>query len=185
MIGGFLYLFYLPLDVGIPVVIAAGFMFWAYQQNHFVLKNAIEYSLGTISLILISLLLALLPILLFNPIIKEPIHLQLILVSVTSTFQAQLALVAFEEVIFRGALWAYLRQLDLKEPTIFITQAFLFWIAHSRFILVEHQVYSFWVATPLISLLLGFIVWRAKSLTPSTIAHLLFNSTVTLFKSIF
>jgi membrane protease YdiL (CAAX protease family) len=185
MIGGFLYLFYLPLDVGIPVAIAAGFLLWAYQQHHFILKNTIAYPSGTVPLLLISVFLALLPIVLFNPIIKEPINLPLIFASVASTFQVQLALIAFEEVIFRGALWAYLRQLGLKEPTIFFTQAFLFWIAHSRFILVEHGVYSFWVATPLISLLLGFLVWRARSLTPSTIAHFLFNSTIELTKSLY
>lgn len=178
MIGGFLYLFYLPLDMGLPVVGTAAFVFWAYQNNHFVFKNTIKYPSGTIPLILISVLLALLPIVLFNPTIKNPVNLQLILASIASTFQVQLALIAFEEVIFRGALWAYLRHLGLKEPTIFFTQAFLFWIAHSRFILIEHHAYSFWVAGPLISLFLGFIAWRAKSLTPSTIAHFLFNSTM-------
>lgn len=185
MIGGFLYLFYLPLDAGIPVVIAAGFVLWAYQQNHFVLRNTIEYSSGTIPLILISVMLALLPIILFNPVIKQPVSPQLIVASVASTFQVQLALIAFEEVIFRGALWAYLRHFNLKEPTIFLTQAFLFWIAHSRFILIEHDAYSFWVVGPLISLLLGFIVWRSKSLTASTIAHFLFNSTIGLMKNLY
>src|SRR5688572_22109523 len=53
MIGGFLYLFYLPLEMGLPVVVAAGFLLWAYQQNHFVLKNIIEYPSGTLPLILI------------------------------------------------------------------------------------------------------------------------------------
>jgi membrane protease YdiL (CAAX protease family) len=185
MIGGFLYLFYLPLDMGLPVVAAAGFLLWSYQQNHFVLENTSEYPSGTVPLIFISVFIALLPIVLFNPAIKESINLQLILASVMSTFQEQLALIAFEEVIFRGALWAYLRQLGLNEPTIFITQAFLFWVAHSRFILVEHATYSFWVATPLISLLLGLIAWRAKSLTPSTIAHFLFNSTIRLMKNLY
>jgi membrane protease YdiL (CAAX protease family) len=184
MIGGFLYLFYLPLEVGIPVVIAAGFLLWAYQQNHFVLKNTIEYPSGTFPLILISVFLALLPIILFHPIIKNPVNLQLILASIASTFQAQLALIAFEEVIFRGALWAYLRHLGWNGLTIFFTQAFLFWIAHSKYIFLENP-YSFWVAVPLISLLLGLIAWRSKSLTPSTIAHVLFNSTIGLMKNLY
>jgi membrane protease YdiL (CAAX protease family) len=185
MIGGFLYLFYLPLDIGFPVVIAAGFLLWAYQENHFVLKNTIEYPSGTMPLLLISVFLVLLPILLFNLTMKNSVSLELILTSVVSIFHVQLALIAFEEVIFRGALWGYLCELGWKEPTIFVTQAFLFWIAHSRFILVGHSVYSFWVATPLISLTLGFITWRAKSLTPSTIAHFLFNSTVELMKNLY
>lgn len=170
MLGGFLYLFYLPLDIGFPVVIAAGFLLWAYQENLFVLKNTVEYPPGTVPLLLISVFLVLLPILLFHLTIKNSVTLPLILTSIVSTFQVQLALIAFEEVIFRGALWAYLCDLGWKEPAIFVTQAFLFWISHSRFILVEHATYSFWVATPLVSLLLGFLAWRSKSLTPSTIA---------------
>jgi membrane protease YdiL (CAAX protease family) len=185
MIGGFLNLFYLPLDIGIPVVGAAVFVFWAYQENHFVFKNKIEYPSGTMLLILFSVLLVLSPIILFNLTFKQPVSLRLILTDITSTFQSQLALIVFEEVIFRGALWAYLRHLGLKDLTIFLTQAFLFWTAHSRFILVEHAVFSFWVATPLISLLLGLLAWRAKSLTPSTIAHFLFNSTIGLMMNIY
>src|SRR5215216_3947973 len=40
MIGGLLYLFYLPSDIGIPVVVAAAYLFWAYLNNHLVLKNS-------------------------------------------------------------------------------------------------------------------------------------------------
>jgi len=185
IVGGFLYLFYLPLDIGLPVVVAAGFLLWAYQENHLVLKNTIDYPSGTIHLIFISVLLALLPIVLFRPTLKEPVTLQLILASIMSIFQEQLALIAFEEVIFRGALWAYLRQLGWKESAVFFAQVFLFWIAHSRFILVEHAAYSFWVTVPLVSLLLGLLAWRAKSLTPSTIAHFLFNFTSRLLRNLY
>lgn len=183
IIGGFLYVLYLNLDIGIPVAITAAFVFWAYQNNHFVLENTIEYPSGIIPLVLFSVLLALLPIILFNPTFKQPASLELILSALTSTFYAQLALIVFEEVIFRGALWVYLRDLGLKEHTAFLVQAFLFWIAHSKYIFLKNP-YSFWVAVPLVSLLLGIIVWRSKSLTPSTIAHLLFNSTGTFIRSL-
>lgn len=184
IIGGFLYLFYLTPDIGIPVAITAAFVFWTYQNNHFLLKNTIEYPSGTILLVLFSVLLALLPIVLFNPTVTKPVTPQLILATLASTFRAQLALIVFEEVIFRGALWAYLRHLGLRDLTIFLIQAFLFWIAHSKYMFLANP-YSFWVAVPLVSLLLGFIVWRSKSLAPSTIAHFLFNVTSALIRNLF
>jgi membrane protease YdiL (CAAX protease family) len=185
MTGGFLYLFYLTPDIGILVGITAAFVFGAYRNNHFVLKNKVEYPPETILLVFASILLPLLSVVLFNLTIRKPINFQLFLVIPLSILQAQLAAIVFEEVIFRGALCAYLRHLNLKEPVIFFTQAFLFWIAHSKFILIEHRAYSFWVYSPLVSLLLGFIVWRSKSLTPSTIAHFLLNSTVRLVNNLF
>lgn len=184
MIGGFLCLFFLTPDIGILAAIAAALVFWAYQDNLLVLKNTVEYPSETLLLILFSLLLAVLPIIFFHPILKQPVSLQLILATITSTFQAQLVGIAFEDVIFRGALWAYLRDLGLKEHIAFLVQAFLFWIAHSKYMFLENP-YFFWVSVPLVSLLLGFIVWRSRSLTPSTIAHLLFNSTGTFIKNIF
>jgi len=33
----------------------------------------------------------------------------------------------------------------------------------------------FWINAPMISILLGIIVWRSKSITPSAIAHILIN----------
>jgi membrane protease YdiL (CAAX protease family) len=180
MSGGFLYVFYLTLDIGILVGITAVFVFWAYRNNHFVLKNRSKNPSGTVLLISISVLLAVLPIFLFKPTIEKPLTFQSIIESV---FEAQLALTVFEEVVFRGALWAYLRKLGLKDYAVFLTQAFLFWVAHSKYLLIEHS-YSFWVAIPLASLLFGFMVWRSKSLTPSTIAHFLFNFTAVLIKKL-
>jgi membrane protease YdiL (CAAX protease family) len=184
LIGGFFYLVFLTLNIGLLIAIATGFVFWAYQNNHFVLKNTIKYPPETIPLILFSVLLAVLPIILFNLTLKQPMSFQRILTAFTSTVPAQLALIVFEEVIFRGALWAYLRDLGVKEHIAFLVQAFLFWIAHSRYMFLAYP-YLFWIAIPLVSLLLGFIVWRSKSLTPSTIAHLLFNSTGAIIRSLF
>lgn len=180
MIGGFLYLFYLTPDIGILVGITAAFVFWAYQNNHFVLKNTLEYPSGTVLLISISILLALLPVALFNPRFERSLNFESIL---ASAFQAQLALTVFEEVIFRGALWAYLRDFGLKEWTIFVLQALLFWIAHSKYAFVEIP-YTFWVAAPLASVFFGLLVWRSHSLTPSTIAHFLYNFTGILIKKL-
>jgi len=178
IIGGLFYMFHITPDIGIFVGVATVFIFWAYKNNHLVLKNETKYPPEIIPLILTSVLLVLLPDLLFNPAFKNSINFQSVFAILASTFQTELILIAFEEVIFRGVLWEYLCGLGVKERNVFFIQAFLFWIAHNRFILVGHSYFYFWVTTPLISLLLGLIAWRSKSLTPSTTTHFLLNSTI-------
>lgn len=78
-----------------------------------------------------------------------------------------------EEVIFRGLLWLFLINLGWQELKIIILQAILFWISH-----VYHMFtfpFLFWVIIPIISILFGIFVWKSRSLTPSTMAHILFN----------
>ncbi|NOT06500.1 MAG: CPBP family intramembrane metalloprotease [Anaerolineales bacterium] len=55
---------------------------------------------------------------------------------------------------------------------IVILQAILFWISH---VYAFNNLTFFWITTPMVSIFLGIIVWRSKSITPSTIAHLLIN----------
>jgi len=79
----------------------------------------------------------------------------------------------YEEVIYRGILWMLLRNLNWSEPKILLFQVFLFWVSHLHF-LFRNPV-QFWIFTPIVSLLLGYIVLRSKSITPSAIAHVLIN----------
>ena len=102
----------------------------------------------------------------------------------TSLLQAQLAAVVFEEVIFRGVLWTVLRNLGLKEIVVYFISAFLFWMAHFRYLL-QGSTYSFWFAIPLLAFLFGYMTWRTKSLTPGTIGHFLFNFLVALYSGVF
>ena len=178
ILGGLLYMFHLGANIGIFVAITTGFVYWAYLNNHFLLKNTAQYPPGTMLLISILIPLPILPLMLYGYTTRILPNLQMI---ITSLFEAQLGLVIFEEVLFRGALWAYLRDLGVKERTAFFLQAFLFWIAHSKFLFLESG-YRFWVARPLVSLLLGFLAWRSKSLAPSTVGHFLYNFTSVLFK---
>lgn len=149
-------------------------IYWAYTNNQFVFKNPVPYPKGTGLLILLSMLLALVPVLLFPSTLKTPLSLQIFITTFLGVLQSYLVLNIFEEVIFRGALWAYLRSHGISERVTFFVQAFLFWIAHHRTLLLGEQ-YFFWVATPCIAILLGLLAWRSKSLTPSTIGHFLFN----------
>ncbi len=79
----------------------------------------------------------------------------------------------YEEPLFRGFLWGYLRQRGWKDLPILLVQAGLFWLSHP----VHAVLYplSFWVICPLAGLLLGLIAWRARDIAPSMFAHGLIN----------
>lgn len=175
ILGGVLYaLRETPNNIGVLVGISAGLVYWGYINNLFVFNDPIPYPKGTGLLILLSILLALAPVLLFPSTLETRLNLQILIVTFVGVLQAYLALNVIEEVIFRGALWVYLRSLGLNEQVVFSIQAFLFWIAHHRFLLTHHP-YLFWFAVPCIAILLGLLAWRTKSLTPSLISHFLFN----------
>jgi hypothetical protein len=184
ILGGVLYAFYLTPDIGPLVGITAGLIFWAYINNQFVFKYPVPYPKGTELLILLLMLLALVPILLYAPTLKTPFKVQSIIATFLGTLQAQLAVIVFEELIFRGALWAYLRSLGLSERAVFYAQAFLFWVSHHKFLSLNNP-YFFWIALPINAILLGLITWRSKSLTVSTIGHFLFNFISQLLRTFF
>ncbi len=79
----------------------------------------------------------------------------------------------YEEVIYRGMLWMFLKNLKWTEIKIFFATACLFWISHLNYIL--SNPFNFWVFIPLVRLLLGYMVVRSRSITPSTVAHVLIN----------
>ena len=87
---------------------------------------------------------------------------------------ASLPAVVFEEMLFRAMLWRFLKDLGCTNLLTFFVQAFLFWISHYQMLVVGH-VFSFWIATPCISMILGYIVLRSKSVALSTISHYLYN----------
>lgn len=184
LIGGILYVFYLIQSVGVFVGIAVGLIYWAYQSNQLVFKNPVPYPKGTGLLILLTILLALAPIVLFRPTLKSPLDLQIFGTTFLEILIPQLAGIVFEEVLFRGALWAYVRSLGLGDQSAFYIQAVLFWVSHHEFLSLNNP-YSFWVAVPIAAVLWGLMTWRSKSLTPSTISHVLFNSISQLLLKVF
>jgi membrane protease YdiL (CAAX protease family) len=88
----------------------------------------------------------------------------------------------YEEVVFRGSLWALFRKLSFRSPTIIFLQAFVFWLAHIYYL---SRPISFWLYTPLFGLLLGYIVFRTKSLFSSTLAHFGINLLIVLVRDYF
>jgi len=79
--------------------------------------------------------------------------------------------IVYEEMLFRGMIWAFLRERNCGNVKILIIQALLFWLCHLNLV----STISFWFALPLISLWLGFLVLRYKSLIPSAMTHLVYN----------
>ena len=88
-----------------------------------------------------------------------------------------------EEVVYRGMLYMFLRDLGMSESKTFYTQAVLFWISHINY-LIESAV-GFWITLPILSLILGYIAYRSKSITPSAIVHILYNALVGFTRLVF
>jgi Type II CAAX prenyl endopeptidase Rce1-like len=184
ILGGVLHAFYLKYDAGIFVGITTVLIFWAHQTNQLVFKNPVPYPKGTGLLIWFTILLALAPVLLFRLTLKTSLDFDTFSTTFLGILITDLALIVFEEVLFRGALWAYVQSFGLSEQAAFYAQAILFWISHHRFLLL-HNPHSFWVSLPIQAILFGLMTWRSKSLTPSTIGHFLFNFTSLLITQMF
>ena len=82
----------------------------------------------------------------------------------------------YEEAVYRGMLYMFLKDLGMSESKTFYTQALLFWISHINYLL--ESAIGFWITLPILSLTLGYIAFRSKSITPSAIAHILYNAVV-------
>ena len=79
----------------------------------------------------------------------------------------------YEEIIYRGILWMFLLNLGLNGKKVLFIQAILFWVSHINYVIFDPL--DFWVIVPISGFLFGFMVLRSKSLTPSTLTHILLN----------
>ena len=130
------------------------------------------------SLMLLILLTALgiMPVLLFRLLANEPSlfiknFFALDGVNLFVLIFRTLHAVIYEEVLFRGLLWMFLEKLKLSGMKILLIQGFLYWIVHFNWM----PRASFWVLLPILSLWLGFLVLKSKSLVPSISAHFIWN----------
>lgn len=80
----------------------------------------------------------------------------------------------YEEAMYRGVLYMFLMDVGVSKSKALYIQAFLFSFKHIGSLLVSP--FFFWVILPILSLGYGYIAMRSKSLTPSTIVHLLSNT---------
>jgi membrane protease YdiL (CAAX protease family) len=82
----------------------------------------------------------------------------------------------WEEPLFRGFLWGYLRLARWQNVWIWLFQAGLFTLSHVYY-LREEPVGPWLIRMLIPSLLLGLIAWRASSIVASMIAHGFLNAT--------
>jgi membrane protease YdiL (CAAX protease family) len=84
-----------------------------------------------------------------------------------------------EEPLFRGILWGQLRQAGWKETWIWLFQAGLFTFSHGGLFMGSDVIpwLIFYLAG---GLAFGLIVWRARSIAPSMLAHAVFNTSSVL-----
>ena len=184
ILGGVFHAFLLNHGVGTFVGITTGLIFFAYQTNQLAVNHPVPYPRGTRLLIFLTILLALAPVILFQLKLKTSLDLNTFITTFSGILVTNLAVIIFEEVLFRGALWAGVRSLGLGEQAAFYAQAILFWISHHGFLFLPNP-YLFWVSIPIVAILLGLITWRSKSLTPSTIGHFSYNFISQLLVRIF
>lgn len=78
-----------------------------------------------------------------------------------------------EEMIFRGFLWGYMKSKGWEDKKILILQAGIFWLAHLNY---YEKPYTLWITVPLLSLILGIVVWRSRSIASSMVMHAVYNS---------
>ncbi len=74
-----------------------------------------------------------------------------------------------EEPMFRGFLWGYLRKAGWRDWWICLFQSALFMFAHIYNL--NNSLFAFWITAPLGALVLGFLVWRSRSISTSLAAH--------------
>jgi membrane protease YdiL (CAAX protease family) len=86
--------------------------------------------------------------------------------------------VYFEEFLFRGMFWDYLRSRSLRPVHVIVIQALLFWLAHISSG-IDKWIF-FWVTLPFISIMLGLLVHRSKSLAACVTTHFLYNCVIGL-----
>ncbi len=78
-----------------------------------------------------------------------------------------------EEIVFRGFLWGYLKNLGLKEYLVLVFQGGLFLLFHIvNLVKGGSELWPIFLA----SLLFGVLVWRSRCLASSMTAHASYNA---------
>ena len=81
----------------------------------------------------------------------------------------------WEEPLFRGFFWGYLRRVQWKDGWIWPFQALLFTLGHV-FYLQSEAIGPWFIRMMLPALIIGFIAWQARSIFASMVTHGIFNA---------
>lgn len=85
----------------------------------------------------------------------------------------------YEEPLFRGILWGYLRQRQWSDLHVWLLQVGLFSVGHLYYF--GPFPISFWLAVPVLGMICGLLAWRSRSIIPSMVAHGVINGLAGLF----
>ncbi|MCL4275407.1 MAG: CPBP family intramembrane metalloprotease [Anaerolineales bacterium] len=83
-----------------------------------------------------------------------------------------------EEILFRGFLWGYLKNLNWNDNAIFWTQGALFWFSHLGAI---GSPLTFFLTIPIGTYILSELTKRSGRVSPSILFHLIINSMISVF----
>jgi len=170
---------YVPLPYGIFSGLGTAFVSVALLKRVFNFGVKPDFPRSQIYiLVLLPTILVLIPSFFFSLVYKISFPNIDVLFNVFNT--TNLPAVVIEEFTFRGLLWKHLRKFGLSEIMVFLTTSILFWLAHYLALVKSHLI-DFWIFIPLISMSLGFIVYRTKSIGLSSISHYLVNVAIGIF----
>ena len=79
----------------------------------------------------------------------------------------------YEEILFRGILWGYLREIGWNENKIFIGQGAFFWLIH--FWRIETPI-TFFITIPISTFINSLLARNSNQILPSVIAHTIMNT---------
>ena len=105
----------------------------------------------------------------------DPLNLEWIIHQLL--FQLSFAAI-MEEPLFRGFLWGYLKKYKLRDISICIIQALLFWFGHIYYM---DTGLNFWIWHPIAAFLFGLIIVKTKNIAYSLGAHALVNTVAQIF----
>lgn len=165
-IGIHVFNFFYPF--GWVALILSLIFYLLLKREEFIINNTTKTTFGILVLVIIVYLSFVLRYELkyteYNFLINNKFYQSIIRISFTVT----------EELIFRGFLWMYLKNLNWHESIIIVFQSVLFWLFH-LYLLPLYPI-AFLISIPIMSLILGIITAHSKSLSPSTLSHFLYNS---------
>jgi len=168
--AGVLAFRYIPFELGFLVFMAIAALLFYFRDVHEQYSKPTLFSFKSLGALL-AVALPLIPVLYISYVLEDNIATSSIVGQALS--HLNFFGTVFEEFLFRGLLWMFLLNRGMNDRKIILLQAFLFWFAH--YSIIFDGWYAFWISFPFVSIMLGILVYRTKSITVSTIAHLFYN----------
>jgi membrane protease YdiL (CAAX protease family) len=105
----------------------------------------------------------------------DDINLLAVRQEINSLIIEEAPIVLFQEAIFRGILFMYLKDINLNDSKVLFVTTILFWVTHIHY-WTEETAIGFWIVIPAVGLLFGYVAMRSKSIAISSIVHALYNT---------